>query len=263
MPPKKENPNQQKPTNLSLSIPKAIQPNELHSAIENAVSIAVSTRQAKRPILLYSCDLEFSDVVKDYLSELISDCRVELSNTEQINWTQLLYVRPLLVIYDHQPSQGKDELFTQQLRDEPEFQSIPIVFLISNEMAVTDIPGYRMEADASLFKPFDPDQLVVITKRLLKMEVWDENYSGRGRIIRGALTGNPQAQQPHPIIMDLTPREQQVLEYVVEGLMRQEIAVRLNTSPRYVKKYISRLFKKTGTSSLIELIRYYHSHQNV
>ena len=65
---------------------------------------------------------------------------------------------------------------------------------------------------------------------------------------------------PPPIKIEFTPREQSVLELVVEGLMNKEIAKRLGTTIRNVEKYVSRLFSKTGTSSRTELVRYALQH---
>jgi DNA-binding NarL/FixJ family response regulator len=68
---------------------------------------------------------------------------------------------------------------------------------------------------------------------------------------RGAI-----AQASSPIKLDFTPREQSVLDLVVDGLMNKEIARRLETSVRNVEKYVSRLFVKTGTNSRTELVRF-------
>ncbi|HAX78409.1 MAG TPA: DNA-binding response regulator, partial [Cyanobacteria bacterium UBA11372] len=68
------------------------------------------------------------------------------------------------------------------------------------------------------------------------------------------------AQTNPPIKIDLTPREQSVLNLVAEGLMNKEIARRLETSVRNVEKYVSRLFSKTGTNSRTELVRYALEH---
>ncbi|MFM6480587.1 MAG: response regulator transcription factor, partial [Microcystis panniformis] len=65
---------------------------------------------------------------------------------------------------------------------------------------------------------------------------------------------------PSPIKIDLTPREQSVLDLVAEGLMNKEIASRLETSVRNVEKYVSRLFSKTGTNSRTELVRFALKH---
>jgi len=63
-----------------------------------------------------------------------------------------------------------------------------------------------------------------------------------------------------PIPIDLTPREQSVLDLVAQGLMNKEIAKTLETSVRNVEKYVSRLFSKTGTNSRTELVRFALKH---
>jgi DNA-binding NarL/FixJ family response regulator len=79
--------------------------------------------------------------------------------------------------------------------------------------------------------------------------------------IKSLLTGRSAiAQTPPPIKVDLTPREQSVLDLVAQGLMNKEIAKTLETSVRNVEKYVSRLFSKTGTNSRTELVRYALEH---
>jgi len=156
------------------------------------------------------------------------------------------------------------------LREEPQFKSLPVVFLTARGMTSDRIQGYNAGCDAYLSKPFDPDELVAIVNNLLGKNASrtgdDEvhNIADLARQIadiksmltqRGAI-----AQTPSPIKLDLTPREQSVLELVVDGLMNKEIARRLETSVRNVEKYVSRLFVKTGTNSRTELVRFALEH---
>jgi len=54
----------------------------------------------------------------------------------------------------------------------------------------------------------------------------------------------------------LTPREEQVVALVAEGLGNREIARELNLSEHTVKKYIYRVFEKLGISTRVELVLY-------
>ena len=54
----------------------------------------------------------------------------------------------------------------------------------------------------------------------------------------------------------LTPREEQVVALVAEGLGNRQIADELNLSPHTVKKYIFRIFEKLGVSTRVELVLY-------
>lgn len=54
----------------------------------------------------------------------------------------------------------------------------------------------------------------------------------------------------------LTPREEQVVALVAEGLGNRQIAVELNLSEHTVKKYLFRIFEKLGISTRVELVLY-------
>jgi DNA-binding NarL/FixJ family response regulator len=58
----------------------------------------------------------------------------------------------------------------------------------------------------------------------------------------------------------LTPREEQVVALVAEGLANRQIAVELNLSEHTVKKYLFRIFEKLGISSRVELVLYAVNH---
>lgn len=54
----------------------------------------------------------------------------------------------------------------------------------------------------------------------------------------------------------LTPREEQVVALVAEGLSNRQIAVELNLSEHTIKKYLFRIFEKLGISTRVELVLY-------
>ena len=58
----------------------------------------------------------------------------------------------------------------------------------------------------------------------------------------------------------LTPREEQVVALVAEGLGNRQIAIELNLSEHTVKKYLFRIFDKLGISTRVELVLYAMNH---
>jgi DNA-binding NarL/FixJ family response regulator len=54
----------------------------------------------------------------------------------------------------------------------------------------------------------------------------------------------------------LTPREEQVVALVAEGLGNRQVARELNLSEHTVKKYLFRIFEKLGISTRVELVLY-------
>lgn len=54
---------------------------------------------------------------------------------------------------------------------------------------------------------------------------------------------------------DLTPRERQVLEGLVDGLSEKQVAARLSLTPQTVHSYIKQLYRKLHVRSRAELVR--------
>jgi len=54
----------------------------------------------------------------------------------------------------------------------------------------------------------------------------------------------------------LTPREEQVVALVAEGLGNRQIAAELSLSEHTIKKYLFRIFEKLGISTRVELVLY-------
>jgi DNA-binding NarL/FixJ family response regulator len=54
----------------------------------------------------------------------------------------------------------------------------------------------------------------------------------------------------------LTPREEQVVALVADGLSNREVAVELGLSEHTIKKYMLRIFDKLGVSTRVELVLY-------
>ncbi|MGA2965639.1 MAG: response regulator transcription factor [Terriglobales bacterium] len=58
----------------------------------------------------------------------------------------------------------------------------------------------------------------------------------------------------------LTPREEQVVALVADGMTNRGVATELGLSEHTIKKYLLRIFDKVGISSRVELVLYAMSH---
>jgi DNA-binding NarL/FixJ family response regulator len=220
-------------------------------------------------LLLVDDEPGVRESVKEYLQESGFDIQAASNATDA--WQMLQQKTPDLVISDIMMPQVDGYQFLKQLRDDPRFKTLPVVFLTARGMTSDRIHGYQAGVDAYLPKPFDPEELVAIVENLLERRTpaSEETVSGKEleqiaqqiAAIRAMLDQrNGITQTPPPFRLDFTPREQSVLDLVAEGLMNKEIARRLETSVRNVEKYVSRLFSKTGTNSRTELVRYALEH---
>lgn len=222
-------------------------------------------------ILLVDDEPGLREAVQAYLED--SGFNVNAASSANEGWDILQSYLPDLVITDIMMPQVDGYQFLQKLREDPRFKALPVVFLTAKGMTTDRIQGYQAGCDAYLSKPFDPEELVAIVENLLERRIVvktpneGENTSDIAVLatqiaeIKAMLMGKSAiAQTPSPIKIDLTPREQSVLDLVARGLMNKEIARDLNTSVRNVEKYVSRLFTKTGTNSRTELVRYALEH---
>jgi DNA-binding NarL/FixJ family response regulator len=221
-------------------------------------------------LLLVDDEPGLREAVKDYLEE--SGFTVQVASNAREGWELLQQSIPDLVISDIMMPQVDGYQFLKQMREDPRFKRLPVVFLTAKGMTTDRIQGYQSGVDAYIPKPFDPDELVAIVENLLERRPVSQPVA-EGEAPDIAELANQIAQikamltqrsaittTPAPIKIDLTPREQSVLNLVTEGLMNKEIARRLQTSVRNVEKYVSRLFSKTGTNSRTELVRFALEH---
>lgn len=58
----------------------------------------------------------------------------------------------------------------------------------------------------------------------------------------------------------LTPREEQVVALVADGLSNRQVAAELGLSEHTIKKYLLRIFDKLGVSTRVELVLYAMNH---
>jgi DNA-binding NarL/FixJ family response regulator len=223
-------------------------------------------------LLLVDDEPGLREAVKDYLQE--SGFIVQVASNAREGWELMQQNTPDLVISDIMMPQVDGYQFLKQLREDPRFQALPVVFLTAKGMTGDRIQGYQAGVDAYLPKPFDPDELIAIVENLLTRRTAQAPVMGEDSEnmdiaklaheiskIKDLLSPRTAiSQSPPPFKIDLTPREQSVLNLVAQGLMNKEIARRLETSVRNVEKYVSRLFSKTGTNSRTELVRFALEH---
>jgi DNA-binding NarL/FixJ family response regulator len=215
-------------------------------------------------LLLVDDEPGLRDAVQAYLED--SGFTVDVAPNAKVGWELLEKRLPDLVISDIMMPQVDGYQFLQQLREDPRFSQLPVIFLTARGMTKDRIQGYQAGVDAYLSKPFDPDELVAIATNIVNRRIALATAEGGANIadlasqvaeIKSLLTHRAGGTvTTAPVHIDFTPREQSVLNLVAQGLMNKEIARRLETSVRNVEKYVSRLFSKTGTNSRTELVRF-------
>jgi DNA-binding NarL/FixJ family response regulator len=229
-------------------------------------------------ILIAEDDPGIRLAVNDYL-ELSGYGVITAENGDRALLLLQQYHPHLLISDIKMPGKNGYEL-VKQIRRQPEFRLLPVIFLTEFGTTEERIRGYEAGCDIYLPKPFEMEELGAVIRNLLE----------RSHTIQSELRfSHPEAQHPldlswqeqateidrkvepeevlpiadcfNPI--ELTEREQQVLHLLIQGLSNGEIGDRLHLSPRTIEKYVTSLLRKTDTSKRAELIRFAWEHHLV
>jgi DNA-binding NarL/FixJ family response regulator len=110
---------------------------------------------------------------------------------------------------------------------------LSIIFISATRTDETDrVAGLLLGADDYLPKPIRLDHLLARVRRLVAQS----------------------AAIPGPVASQLTPREQEVLGLLTDGLEQDAIASRLSITPKTVAKHIERILSKLGVHSRAQAI---------
>jgi FixJ family two-component response regulator len=117
-----------------------------------------------------------------------------------------------------------------------------IVFITGHGDVPTATQAMKMGAVDFLMKPFDGNELIEAAKKALL----------RGK---DCLRKRAERRAARSLIDKLTPREFEVLRFVIIGLLNKQIAAELNTAEKTVKVHRGRVMEKLGVTSVPDLVR--------
>jgi len=121
--------------------------------------------------------------------------------------------------------------------------TMSVVVLTAFASTTTTVRAMRNGALTLMEKPCDDDEL------------WDAIRTG----LAADVQNYEQERRRHSILQkldSLTPKERQVLEYIVAGDANKVVARKLDVSIRTVENHRHKIFHKMGADSLAELVRF-------
>jgi FixJ family two-component response regulator len=136
---------------------------------------------------------------------------------------------------------GIDGLALQQRLSE-RGRAPPIIFLTGTGDIACSVRAMRAGAVDFLTKPVDGKQLLAAIERARQIDADTRN----SRMDREAFDRR---------IARLTPREREVLDYVVLGRLNKQIAATLGTVEKTIKVHRGRMMAKLEVRSVAELVR--------
>ena len=119
---------------------------------------------------------------------------------------------------------------------------IPLIFLTGSAEVRHAVEALKSGATDFLEKPFVNEDLLRRVEAALLRDVHDRRLREERNVVQLRLAR-------------LTPRELEVLGYIVKGLTNKEVARELGTSHRTVEIQRTRIMEKTDAASLADLVR--------
>lgn len=217
-------------------------------------------------ILITDDDLGTRLSIGDYLE--LSGYSVVAAENGRAALDMVKQHQPHLIVTDISMPQMDGYEFIRQVRRQPAFRLLPVIFLTARTNTEERIRGYQLGCDAYLPKPFELQELGAVVRNLLeRSQLIESEWRQRVHSFGDGEPEPPQIEKKalhlDTAALDLTDREQDVLAVLVEGLSNAQIGDRLHLSPRTVEKYVSSLLRKTETSNRAELVRFAMEHQLV
>ena len=158
---------------------------------------------------------------------------------------QAMAHRPDLVLCDVMMPELDGFGVVQTLRDHPATATVPFVFLTARGERGDVRLGMNFGADDYLTKPVIRDDLLAaVEARLARAGAVRQQLAAAAA--GGGFKPDYSSSEPLQRILNLTPREAEVLLWVAQGKSNADIGVILGMSEKTVKQHLGSVFQKLG-----------------
>jgi len=134
-----------------------------------------------------------------------------------------------------------DGLAVQKALMGPDGPLRPVIFLTANGSIDASVRAIKSGAVNFLIKPVEEAELFAAVDEALRLDAAQRAQASFRRHATSRLR-------------TLSPRERQVLEYLLDGRLNKQIAAELGTAAKTVKVHRGRVMRKMGVRSVAELV---------
>ncbi len=198
----------------------------------------------KKRILLIDDDSNLVLLVKDYLEFQGYEVMTAENGQEALNLLKKQF--PNMIICDIMMPEMDGYTFVQNLRENKQLGSIPVMFLSAKGQSQDRVKGLEGGADVYMVKPFEPEELAAQVEASLQQA--QRLAHGRGVNLQSTVYVDPRIK--------LTPTELKVIRLVAQGMANRDISQQLEVSQRTIESHISNMLNKTNLHNRTELARW-------
>jgi len=120
--------------------------------------------------------------------------------------------------------------------------AMPIIFITGHGDIPMSVKAMKSGAVDFLPKPFDEQELVNAIDKAIERD-------------RTARVSRSETRHVLEQIAQLTPREHEVLQFLITGMLNKQIAFKLGIAEKTIKIHRARVLEKLGARSVAELVR--------
>ena len=194
------------------------------------------------------------------IEHLFSDIEdMEVSGSAEVNDEVLLTIdnlTPDVAIVDIDgPS---DSGLTSARRIRQRSPNIAVIILTSNSSDAQLFQSLKAQAAAFLNKEINADQLIDVVRRVACGEhPINESLTIRPKVAEQVLHQFQELSwrgEAEAFISPLTPREIEILDYIAQGYLNKQIALKLGISEQTIKNHVTSILRKLNANARTEAV---------
>jgi two-component system, sensor histidine kinase ChiS len=222
--------------------------------------VSDSAYSVKKPCLLIVEDQ--NDLLGYLVDELSTDYNIFVADNglTAVNRLETIPV-PELIISDIMMDQMDGNELLEKTRADERFAHIPFIFLTAKDTIEEKISGLASGALDVVAQPFSMGELKMKIKTIIcqKERISEAAFrQAKKQFTDGLLIKRKQEDDEmlneNAIKYNLTVRERELITYIRQGLIYEEIGEKLHISRNTVIRHMQNMYRKIGVSSKLELI---------
>jgi signal transduction histidine kinase/DNA-binding NarL/FixJ family response regulator len=230
--------------------------NESNNKIEDAVS-----NNSMSSILIIEDNTEMLLYLRNKLKEMFNIYVAENGKKALLKLKTIQ--KPDLIISDVMMDEMDGFEFLKAISEDNSFHAIPLIFLTAKTTAANKLKGFNLGAVDYISKPFSISELMSKVSSIINF-----SHNQKKALLKSAVDAmvnsldSPKLENESKMgkfdnncyVFNITEREKEIIELIIDGLSYKEISQHLNLSENTLVKHRTNIFKKVDVNKKSELL---------